>query len=223
MRRTSWAILVFIGLATHPDAALRVEVLRSIGGLPPHIVGTYEDTINFQQDASGTYFVFDRRGHTVHTVDANKTTTRKVLEIGQEDGRVIQPTGFDIAPDGRFVVADVFAFLAEAARNRERWDLVISDPPSFAPSRRALPEALRAYRRLHRMCASVVEPAGTLCAASCSSHVESHAFVSSIEAGCADAGRRFVSQEHHGAGADHPILEVFPEGRYLKFTVGTVS
>ena len=107
MRRTSWAIPVFILLASRPDAALRVEILTSIGGLPPHIVGTYEDTINFQQDASGTYFVFDRRGHTVHTVDANKTMTRKVLEIGQEDGRVIQPTGFDLAADGRFVVADV--------------------------------------------------------------------------------------------------------------------
>ena len=107
MRRTSWALLVFIGLASHPDAALRVEVLRSVGGLPPHIVGSYEDTINFQQDRNGTYFVFDRRGHTVHTVDANKTMTRKILEIGQEDGRVIQPTGFDLAPDGRFVLADV--------------------------------------------------------------------------------------------------------------------
>lgn len=107
MRTTSWAILAFIGLASHPDAALRVEVLRSVGGLPPHIVGSYEDTINFQQDRNGTYFVFDRRGHTVHTVDANKTMTRKILEIGQEDGRVIQPTGFDLAPDGRFVLADV--------------------------------------------------------------------------------------------------------------------
>jgi hypothetical protein len=100
-------VLVVIVAASNPDAALRVEGLRSVGGLPPHIVGTFEDAINFQQDSSGTYFVFDRRGHTVHEVDANKTMTRKVLEIGQEDGRVIQPTGFDIAPDGRFVIADV--------------------------------------------------------------------------------------------------------------------
>ena len=41
------------------------------------------------------------------TVDANKTASRKILEIGQEDGRVIQPTGFDVAADGRFVVTDV--------------------------------------------------------------------------------------------------------------------
>jgi DNA-binding beta-propeller fold protein YncE len=107
LRRTSWIALACIVLASRPDAALRVDVLRSTGSLPPHIVGTFEDSINFQQDATGTYFVFDRRGHTVHTVDTDKTTARKVLEIGQEDGRVIQPTGFDVTPDGRFVVADV--------------------------------------------------------------------------------------------------------------------
>ena len=107
MPRTSSVVLALIVLAAHTDAALRVETLRSIGGLPAHIVGTFDDAIDFQQDESGTYFVFDRRGHTVHTVDAGKTAARKILEIGQEDGRVIQPTGFDITPDGRFVVVDV--------------------------------------------------------------------------------------------------------------------
>ena len=107
MRRFSSLLFALIILASRPDAALRVEMLRSTGSLPPHIVGGFEEAINFQQDASGTYFVFDRRGHTVHTVDASKTTTRKILEIGQEDGRVIQPTGFDVTADGRFVIADV--------------------------------------------------------------------------------------------------------------------
>src|SRR5688572_31674730 len=73
-------------------------MLRSTGSLPPHIVGSYEEPMSFQQDA---------RGHTVHTVAANKPATRKILAIGQEDGRVIQPTGFDVTADGRFVVADV--------------------------------------------------------------------------------------------------------------------
>lgn len=107
MRRSNVTVLALIILASRPDAALRVEMLRATGSLPPHIVGSYEDTLNFQQDASGTYFVFDRRGHTVHTVDADRTTSRKILEIGQEEGRVIQPTGFDVTSDGRFVVADV--------------------------------------------------------------------------------------------------------------------
>jgi hypothetical protein len=107
LRRSSGTLLALIILASRPDAALRVEMLRSTGSLPPHIVGGFEEAIDFQQDASGTYFVFDRRGHTVHTVDASKTASRKILEIGQEEGRVIQPTGFDTASDGRFVIADV--------------------------------------------------------------------------------------------------------------------
>jgi hypothetical protein len=107
LRRFSFALLASVVLVSHPDAALRVEMLRSTGSLPPHIVGGYEEAINFQQDATGTYFVFDRRGHTVHSVDATKSASRKILEIGQEDGRVIQPTGFDSAGDGRFVIADV--------------------------------------------------------------------------------------------------------------------
>ena len=98
--------LAAMAIAT-PGAALRVEVLRSIGGLPPHIAGAYEEPMNFQQASNGVYFVFDRRAHTVHTVDPKRTGTRKAVEIGQETGRIIQPTGFDIAPDGRFVVADV--------------------------------------------------------------------------------------------------------------------
>ncbi|MEO8211826.1 MAG: class I SAM-dependent methyltransferase, partial [Myxococcales bacterium] len=119
-----------------------------------------------------------------------------------------------------FVVADVFAFLAQARQSGTLWDLVISDPPSFAPSRQSLPDALRAYRRLHGMCAAVVAADGIFCAASCSSHVDEAAFVQSVEAGCADAGRRFTVDERHGAGPDHPVLSVFPEGRYLKFISG---
>ena len=125
--------------------------------------------------------------------------------------------------EAEFVVADVFAFLATARQTGLQWDLVISDPPSFAPSRQALPEALRSYRRLHGMCAAVVKPGGLLCAASCSSHVSEGDFLESVRAGCADAGRLFQPGEHHGAGADHPVLPSFPEGRYLKFDIGTVT
>jgi 23S rRNA (cytosine1962-C5)-methyltransferase len=115
---------------------------------------------------------------------------------------------------------DAFTFLEGAARDRRRFDLVISDPPSFAPSRRALPTALRAYRRLHRLCAAVVSPGGRLCAASCSSHVDAEAFLRTVAAGAADAGRRWTLEELRGAGPDHPVVTSFPEGDYLKFAVG---
>jgi len=99
---------------------------------------------------------------------------------------------------------------------------VISDPPSFAPNRRALPAALPAYRRLHRLCATVVTPGGILCAASCSSHVAAGAFEWTIAEGAADAGRHWQLDEMRGAAADHPVALFFPEGDYLKFAVGRV-
>jgi len=101
---TALSVITIVG---ERAAALDVEIVRAIGGLPPHIVGTFEEPINFQQSATGTYYVFDRRGHSVHAVDAERTTARKLVEIGAEDGRIIQPTGFDTAADGRFVVVDV--------------------------------------------------------------------------------------------------------------------
>jgi len=122
----------------------------------------------------------------------------------------------------RFVAGDAFAFLEQAAAAGERFDLVISDPPSFAASRRALPAGLRAYRRLHRLCAQVTAPGGTLCAASCSSHVDRDAFVATIRDGARDAGRRFALGDIRGAAADHPVVPHFPEGNYLKFVVGVL-
>ena len=119
----------------------------------------------------------------------------------------------------RFAAEDAFAFLTRAAAAGERFDLVISDPPSFAPSRRALETGLRAYRRLHRLCAAVTAPGGLLCAASCSSHVGRDAFVATVRDGARDAGRRAQIREIHGAAVDHPVLPQFPEGDYLKFAV----
>lgn len=128
------------------------------------------------------------------------------------------------AADGHAcITADVFAFLRDAVQQKRTWDLVISDPPSFAPSRRALPAAIAAYERLHGLCAQVVAPNGLFCAASCSSHVDEAAFLGSVTEGVARAGRRFVLRQVHGAGADHPVVPFFPEGRYLKFAIGTVT
>jgi 23S rRNA (cytosine1962-C5)-methyltransferase len=121
--------------------------------------------------------------------------------------------------NAHFAAEDAFAFLTRAAAAGERFELVISDPPSFAPSKRALETGLGAYRRLHRLCAGVTAPGGILCAASCSSHIRKDAFLATVRDGAREAGRRAQVREVRGAAADHPVVPQFPEGDYLKFAV----
>ena len=77
-----------------------------MGGLPVEIVGEFREPLGYQRTPAGQQFVFDRRGHTVYGIDAGATASRKLVAIGGEAGRVIEPTAFDAAPDGTFVVAD---------------------------------------------------------------------------------------------------------------------
>jgi 23S rRNA (cytosine1962-C5)-methyltransferase len=110
------------------------------------------------------------------------------------------------------VAADAFDFLARAARQPRRWDLVIVDPPSFAPSERARPAALAAYRKLAAAALAVTAPTGRFALASCSSHVTEADLLDQL-ATLAPLRLRAVA----GAASDHPVLPAFPEGRYLKF------
>jgi hypothetical protein len=99
-------VLALALLSTRTDARLTVEVLRSVGGLPPHLVGAFEEPLSFQQTPGGPYYVFDRRGHSIYAVDSEKKAAIKMVEIGPELGRILQPRGFDTSPTGSFVVAD---------------------------------------------------------------------------------------------------------------------
>jgi hypothetical protein len=91
----------------------RVEVLRAIGGLPPQTCNIFREPLALKQSASGTYYVFDRRAHAVFSVSADRQSATKIVEIGGEEGRLLEPTAFDLASNGTFAVAD-------APRGQER-------------------------------------------------------------------------------------------------------
>ncbi len=115
------------------------------------------------------------------------------------------------------VVADAFAFLAQAEQAQRRWELVVADPPSFAPSQAALPQAQAAYRKLATACAGVTAPGGLLALASCSSHVDLPLFLRLCEEGLDQARRHGQVLNIAGLPADHPTPLALPESRYLKF------
>jgi hypothetical protein len=93
-------------LSALPLARLRVDTLRPVAAIPPAIVGEFREPVAFQQAASGQYFVFDRRAHTVYGIDQKRTAAWKLIQIGGETGRVIEPGAFDLAANGTFAVAD---------------------------------------------------------------------------------------------------------------------
>jgi 23S rRNA (cytosine1962-C5)-methyltransferase len=125
--------------------------------------------------------------------------------------------GIDLSPHA-FVTADAFAWLADQKKKGNRWDVVISDPPSFAPSERAKPNAISAYRALHRACADVLAPGGTFAAASCSSHVSATDFLTTLDdVALGRSDLRLL--DLFGPPPDHPTLPSFPEGRYLKLAL----
>ena len=111
-------------------AALQVDVLRPIDAIPAHIAGRFRDPTGFQQASSGQYFVFDRRSHVVFGVDAARTSAWEIVHIGGEEGRIIDPTAFAVAPDGTFAVAD-------APGGRER--IQVFTPAGFRTSGFTLP------------------------------------------------------------------------------------
>ncbi len=89
-------------LITAPEA----ETLKPVAALPAHIAGSFQDLTTCQQAPDGEYFIFDRRSHAVYTVPPGHDAARKLLEIGAEPGRLLDPTAFRLAPDGTFAVAD---------------------------------------------------------------------------------------------------------------------
>lgn len=110
----------------------------------------------------------------------------------------------------------------EQMRASERFELVISDPPSFAPNEVSVPDAVRSYRALHRSCLRLLAPGALYLAASCSSHVGRELFDRTLLEAAEKVGAVIQILERWGAPADHPRLAAFPEGDYLKCTLARV-
>ena len=111
---------------------------------------------------------------------------------------------------------EVFGEAARLAAASERFDIVIADPPAFAKSRKDVPAALRGYRKLARLAASLTANRGILFLASCSFNVGEAEFAEAVRRGLGDAGHNGRILRIAGAGADHPIHPALPETSYLK-------
>ncbi|MEL6619932.1 MAG: class I SAM-dependent rRNA methyltransferase [Pseudomonadota bacterium] len=111
---------------------------------------------------------------------------------------------------------DAFDVLTALGQERAQFDLVICDPPAFAPSKQALDAGLRAYERIARLVTPLVAPGGILGLCSCSHAADLARFRTACVRGIGRAGRQPALIHTGFAGPDHPQLPQLAETGYLK-------
>jgi len=115
-----------------------------------------------------------------------------------------------------FVQANVFAHLRLLRDRGAAFDLVVLDPPKFAPTAAQVKNAARAYKDINLLALKLLRPGGLLATFSCSGGVSAELFQSIVAGAAVDAGVAAKIIERFGAAADHPVALEFPEGEYLK-------
>jgi len=116
----------------------------------------------------------------------------------------------------RQIQSDVNKQLRVFREENEKFDLIILDPPKYAPSRSALTKASRAYKDLNRMAMLLLNEGGLLATFSCSGAVDISMFKQIIAWAALDAGKNVQFIQQFSQPADHPVRSSFPEGEYLK-------
>ncbi|HZP85346.1 MAG TPA: class I SAM-dependent rRNA methyltransferase, partial [Burkholderiales bacterium] len=112
--------------------------------------------------------------------------------------------------------ADVFQVLRTLRDRGRRFDLIVLDPPKFAPTAALAARAARGYKDINLLAFKLLAPGGILLTFSCSGGVSRELFHKIIAAAASDAQVEAQIVRWLGAGADHPVALAFPEGDYLK-------
>jgi 23S rRNA (cytosine1962-C5)-methyltransferase len=170
--------------------------------------------------------------------------SRQAIELAR---RNVELNGFEDRVE--FVVDNAFEYLRRHVRGREErlrradagkpgvkidtskplpaegrtWDVIILDPPAFAKTKRAVPDAIRGYKDVNLHALKLINEGGYLVTASCSYHVRPELFLDIIREAARDAGKVLRRIEWRGAAKDHPLLLAAEEGDYLKFGIFEVQ
>jgi 23S rRNA (cytosine1962-C5)-methyltransferase len=146
-----------------------------------------------------------RDGADVTCIDSSAGALEAASQNASENGVAIKT-----------IKADAFEAMESMHAAREKFDVVIIDPPAFIKRRKDGPKGEAAYKRLNQLAMQLLPRDGLLISCSCSYHLESGALLDAIQKGGRHLGR-FVQVIGTGSQApDHPIHPAIPETRYLK-------
>ena len=114
------------------------------------------------------------------------------------------------------IEGDVFQLLRKFRDEARSFDMIILDPPKFAPTATHAEKASRAYKDINLLAFKLLRPGGILITFSCSGGVDASLFQKIVASAALDAGVDATIIEHLSQGNDHPVSLHFPEGAYLK-------
>jgi 23S rRNA (cytosine1962-C5)-methyltransferase len=111
---------------------------------------------------------------------------------------------------------DVFDLLRKFRDKDEKFDLIILDPPKFAPTASYADKAARGYKDINLLAFKLLTPGGLLATFSCSGGISRDFFLRVLSGAALDAGVNARIQINMGQSTDHSVNLSFPEGTYLK-------
>ena len=114
------------------------------------------------------------------------------------------------------IEGDVFQVLRRLRDQGRSFDMVILDPPKFAPTAAFADKAARGYKDINLLAFKLLRPSGILVTFSCSGGIDAALFQKIVAAAALDAGAEAQILDHLGQASDHPVAMEFPEGTYLK-------
>ena len=220
-------------------------------GTPPDQIVIEENNLHFRVDLAGghkTGFYLDQRlnrervqrlvrgkdvldcfsysgGFTVNALAGGARSVRSVdssqnaLELARENVKL------NLLPEERveFLEADVFQQLRKFRDQAQQFDLIILDPPKFAPTSHHAQKAARGYKDINLLAFKLLRDGGLLVTFSCSGGVDAALFQKIVAGAALDAGVTAHIVSHLEQGPDHPVSLSFPESTYLKGLILRVS
>lgn len=117
------------------------------------------------------------------------------------------------------IATDAFAYLEQLNAEKKKYDLVITDPPSFAPNEKSVEQAKAAYAKVFSNSIKLVNPEGLFAASSCSSHISTQEFMAICQESFSRARKKGTLVYMGGQPVDHPYPLAMEELRYLKFAL----
>lgn len=194
--------------ADQRENRLFVRELVRLRSTPSKVLDLFCYTGGFALNAA-----LGKEGTTVVAVDSSE----KALSMGRKNAELN-----GVSSNIQFIRTDVVKYLRSTTdTQRESFDIVVVDPPKFAPNVKAMSRAVHKYRSLNQAALHMVKRGGILCTCSCSVVMTQNraAFIETMRRAGREAGKELTLLKTLGAASDHPITPEMPETEYLTMCV----